>query len=155
MTAFTDGCAGLRVLLTNAGVAKPPIADWFHIAVGLQHAKLAAANLSTDDPDRMTMKAMNVAKVERLHWLIWNRKAKNAQRSIKRIRKVMPVFKAETSQSIKDVASRQLWHASHAVDTYLRGQAAWLVNYAKRFLASLRVGTSVTEARRTSWSTGV
>src|SRR5450631_4133122 len=28
---------------------------------------------------------------------------------------------------------------------YLKGQAAWLVNYAKRFRAGLRVGTSITE----------
>jgi hypothetical protein len=28
---------------------------------------------------------------------------------------------------------------------YLRGQAAWLVNYAKRYRAGERVGTSITE----------
>jgi hypothetical protein len=43
------------------------------------------------------------------------------------------------------VSSRKLWHALHAVDKYLRGQAAWLVNYAKRYQAGLRVGTSITE----------
>src|SRR5271166_1550796 len=71
--------------------------------------------------------------------------AKNAQRSIDRIRKVMLVFKGEPSQGAKGVASRQLWHALHAVDKYLRGQAAWLVNYAKRSRAGLRVETSITE----------
>ena len=111
----------------------------------LQHTKLAAANLSTDDPDRVTAKATIVAEVERLHWRIWNGKAKNAQRNIKRIRKVMHVFKGEPSQGAKGVASRKLWHALHAVDKYLRGQAAWLVNYAKRSRAGLRVGTSITE----------
>src|SRR3954470_17345708 len=108
----------------------------------LQPTKLAAANLSTDAPDRVIAKAVIVAEVERLHWRIWNGKAKNAQRSIKRIRKVMHVFKGEHSQG---VASRKLWHALHAVDKYLRGQAAWLVNYAKRYRAGLRVGTSITE----------
>jgi hypothetical protein len=87
VTAFTDGCRGLRTVLVNAGVTKPPILDWFHIAMRLQHTKLAAANLSTDDPDRVTAKAVIVAEIERLHWRIWNGKAKNAQRSIKRIRK--------------------------------------------------------------------
>jgi len=145
VTAFTDGCPGLRAVLANAGVTKPPILDWFHIAMRLQHTKLAAANLSTDDPDRVTAKAVIVAEVERLHWRIWNGKAKNAQRSIKRIRKVMHVFKGEHSQGAKDVASRKLWHALHAVDKYLRGQAAWLVNYAKRFRTGERVGTSITE----------
>ena len=43
---------------------------WFHIAMRLQHTKLAAANLSTDDPDRVTVKAVIVAEVERLHWRI-------------------------------------------------------------------------------------
>jgi hypothetical protein len=145
VTAFTDGCPGLRTVLTNAGVTKPPILDWFHIAMRLQHTKLAAANLSTDDPDRVTAKATIVAEVERLHWRIWNGKAKNAQRSINRIRKVMPVFKGERSQGAKGVASRKLWHALHAIDKYLRGQAAWLINYAKRFRAGERVGTSITE----------
>jgi hypothetical protein len=83
VTAFTDGCPGLRAVLADAGVTKPPILNWFHIAMRLQHTKLAAADLSTDDPDRMTAKAVIVAEVERLHWRIWIGKAKNAQRSIK------------------------------------------------------------------------
>jgi len=145
VTAFTDGCPGLRTVLTHAGVTQPAILDWFHTTMRLQHAELAAAHLSTDNPDRMTAKAVIVAEVERLHWRIWNGKAKNAQRSIKRIRTVMPVFKGEHGQGAKGVASCKLWHALHAVDKYLRGQAAWLVNYAKRYRARLRVGTSITE----------
>jgi hypothetical protein len=145
VTAFTDGCPGLRTVLANAGVTKPPILDWFHIAMRMQHTKLAATNLSTNSPDRVTAKATIVAEVERLHWRIWNGKAKNAQRSIKRIRKVMHAFRGEHSQGAKGVPSRKLWHALHAIDKYLRGQAAWLVNYAKRFRAGLRVGTSITE----------
>ncbi|MFL5255208.1 MAG: hypothetical protein ACJ8AI_20400 [Rhodopila sp.] len=43
------------------------------------------------------------------------------------------------------MASGKLWHALHAIDKYLRGQAAWLVNYAERYRAGLRVGTSITE----------
>jgi hypothetical protein len=82
----------------------------------MQHTKLAASNLSTDSPERATAKATIVAEVERLHWRIWNGKAKNARRSIKRIRKVMHVFKGEHSQGVKGVASRKLWHALHAVD---------------------------------------
>jgi hypothetical protein len=115
------------------------------MAMRWQHTKLAAANLSTDNPERVTAKAAIVAEVERLHWRIWNGKAKNAQRSIKRIRKLMPVFKGEDSHGGKGVASRKLWHALHAIDKYLRGQAAWLVNYANRFRAGQRVGTSITE----------
>src|ERR1700733_11879908 len=30
---------GLRTILANAGVTKPPILDWFHIAMRLQHTK--------------------------------------------------------------------------------------------------------------------
>jgi hypothetical protein len=43
------------------------------------------------------------------------------------------------------VTARKLWHALHAVDKYLKGQAAWLANYGKRHRAGLRVGTSITE----------
>jgi hypothetical protein len=145
VTGFTDGCSGLRTILANAGVTKPPILDWFHIAMRLQHTKLAAASLSTDEPDRVTAKAVIVAEVERLRWRIWNGKAKNAQRSINRIRKVMYVFKGETSHRTTGVPSRKLWDVLHEVDKYLSGQNAWLVNYAERYRAGLRVGTSVTE----------
>ena len=33
LTAFTDGCPGLRGILADAGVLEPPILDWFHIAI--------------------------------------------------------------------------------------------------------------------------
>jgi hypothetical protein len=78
VTAFTDGCPGLRSILAAAGVRKPPSADRFHIAMRLQHAKLAASGLSTDAPGRMQAKTAIVAEVERLHWRIWNGKATDA-----------------------------------------------------------------------------
>ena len=140
VAAFIDGCPGLRCILVNAGVTKPPILDWFHIAMRLQHAKQVASGLSTDDPDRVQAKAVIVAEVERLRWRIWNGKAKNAQCSIDRIRKVMHVFKGERGHHTKGVPSRRLWSALHEVDSYLRGQRAWLVNYAERYRAGLRVG---------------
>jgi hypothetical protein len=31
VTAFTDRCPGLRSILADAGITKPPILDWFHI----------------------------------------------------------------------------------------------------------------------------
>jgi hypothetical protein len=38
-----------------------------------------------------------------------------------------------------------LWTALHALDGYLTGQSAWLVNHAERHRAGLRVGTAITE----------
>jgi hypothetical protein len=144
-TAFTDGCPGLRSILAEAGITKPPIADWFHIAMRLRHAKQAASGLSTDTPGRTEAKTAIVAEVERLHWRIWNGKAKDAQLTLDRIRKVMQVFKGERGHRTRGVASRKLWHALHEVDNYVRGQSAHLVNYAERYRAGLQVGTSVTE----------
>jgi hypothetical protein len=95
LTAFTDGCSGLQSILAEAGCQKPPTADWFHIAMRLQHAKQATSGLSTDTPGRMQAKAAIVAEVERLHWRIWNGKAKNARRTLERVRKVMHVFRGE------------------------------------------------------------
>jgi hypothetical protein len=92
LTAFTDGCPGLRSILAEAGCKTPPIADWFHIAMRLQHAKQAASGLSTDTPGRMEAKIAIVAEVERLHWRIWNGKAKDAQVTFDRLRQVMHVF---------------------------------------------------------------
>ena len=35
LTAFTDGCPGLRRILIDAGIDDPPILDWFHIGMRL------------------------------------------------------------------------------------------------------------------------
>jgi hypothetical protein len=45
-----------------------------------------------------------------------------------------------------DAPSRKLWTALHELNGYLTGQSNWLVNYAKRHRAGLRVGTALTEA---------
>ena len=39
LTAFTDGCSGLRRILADAGVTDLPFLDWFHIGMRLQHLK--------------------------------------------------------------------------------------------------------------------
>jgi hypothetical protein len=132
LTAFTDGAPGLRSILAKAGCNKPPLADWFHIAMRLQHAKQAASGLSSDTPGRMQAKAVIVPEVERLHWRIWNGKAKNARRTLERVRTVMHVFQGERGHRTMAVpSSRKLWRALREVDNYLRGQSKRLVNYAR------------------------
>src|SRR6201995_3854075 len=42
-------------------------------------------------------------------------------------------------------SSRKLWRAFCKAEKCLRGQSTRLVNYAKRYRAGLRVGTSMTE----------
>jgi hypothetical protein len=145
LTAFTDGCSGLRRILADAGISERPILDWFHIGMRLQHLKQTASGLSADDPARVAAKAVIVEEVERLHWRLWNGKAKDAQISIDRIRAVMHHFQGEQGQRKSITPSRKLWTALHALDGYLTGQSDWMVNYAERHRAGLRVGTSITE----------
>jgi len=146
LTGFTDGCPALRSILAAAGVAQPPILDWFHIAMRLQHLKQIAGGLSTDDAARAAAKTVIVEEVERLRWRLWNGKAKDAQISIGRIRKVMHAFQGELGSRRSDAPSRKLWTALAKLDGYLSGQSKWLVNYSERRRAGLRVGTALTEA---------
>jgi len=111
----------------------------------LQHLKQIAGALPADDPARVAAKTVIVAEVERLHWRIWNGKAKDAQISIDRIRAVMHHFQGEPDGRRSIAPSRKLWTALHALDRYLTSQSAWLVNYAERHRAGLRVGTAITE----------
>ena len=145
LTAFTDGCLGLRRILADAGVTTPPTLDWFHIAMRLQHLKQIAHGLSADNPAQVTAKAVIVEEVERLHWRIWNGKAKDAQISIDRIHAVMHHFRGEPDQRRSAAPSRKVWTALRALDGYLTSQSVWLVNYAERHRAGLRVGTAITE----------
>ena len=137
LTAFTDGCSGLRRILADAGVTEAPVLDWFHIAMRLQHLEQTASGLSADDPARVAAKAVIVAEVERLHWRLWNGKANDAQISIGRIRAVMHHFQGEPGQRRAIAPSRKLWTALHALDGYLTGQSDWLVNYARAVQRSL------------------
>ena len=111
----------------------------------IQHAAQTAGGLPTDNPGRMQAKSVIVDEVERLRWRIWNGKAKKARRSIDHVRKVMHVYKDERGHNMRSEPSRRLWHALLDLDRYLRGQSSWLVNYAKRYHAGLRVGTSIAE----------
>jgi hypothetical protein len=104
ITAFTDGCPDLHTMLASIGVTKPPILNWFHIAMRLQLNKLTAAILPTDNPNRVTAKTKIVAEkiMTRLSWCICTGNGRDAQR-IKRIRKVMHAFKGEQSPGPKGV----------------------------------------------------
>ncbi|MFL5286672.1 MAG: hypothetical protein ACJ8AW_38290, partial [Rhodopila sp.] len=145
LTAFTDGCSGLRRILAEAGVTEAPKLDWFHIGMRLGHLEHIAGGLLADNPAQAAAKAVIVAAVDRLHWRLWNGKAKDAQISIDRIRAVMHHFQGEQGQRKSIAPSRQLWTALHALDGYLSGQSEWLVNYAERHRTGLRVGTAITE----------
>ena len=146
LTGFTDGCPGLRSILAAAGVTAPPIPDWFHIAVRLQHLKQIADGSSTDDAAREEAKEAIVEEVERLRWRLWNGKANDAQISIDRIREVMHAFQGKPNRQRSEAPSRKLWAALAKLNGYLCGESNWLVNYAERLRAGLRVGTALTEA---------
>jgi hypothetical protein len=111
VAAFTDGCPDLRSILAEAAVTERPIADRFHIALRLQHAKLAAGGLSTGEPARIRVKPAIVAEFELLRWRIWNCKAKSARISLERVRKAMHPFRGERGHRRMGVPSRKLWHA--------------------------------------------
>jgi hypothetical protein len=145
LTGFTDGCSGLRRILADVGVTETPILDWFHIAMRLRHLKQIADGLAADDPERAAAKAVIVEEVDRLHWRLWNGKAKDAQISIDRINAVMHHFQGEPDGRKSIAPSKKLCTALQALDGYLTGQSDWMVNYAERHRAGLRVGTAITE----------
>jgi hypothetical protein len=111
----------------------------------LRHAETTAVSLPVDIPEREHARAVIVAEVDRLHWRIWNGRAKDAKITLDRIRAVMPAFQGEPGDRKRDPPSRRLWTALREIDRYLTSQSAWLVNYAERHRAGLRVGTSITE----------
>jgi len=111
----------------------------------LQHLKQIADGLSADDLERAAAKAVIVEEVDRLNWRLWNGKAKDAQISIDRINAVMHDFQGETDGRKSIAPSKKLCTALQALDGYLTGQSDWMVHYAERHRAGLRVGTAITE----------
>jgi hypothetical protein len=118
LTAFTDGCSGPRRILADA-----PMLEGFHIAMRLQHLRQTAGGVSVDNPARVAAKAVIIEEVERLHWRLWNGKAKDAQITIDHIPTVMHHVRGEHGQRKPIAPSRKLWTTLHAPDGYLTGQA--------------------------------
>jgi hypothetical protein len=87
----------------------------------LQHLKQVARGLSVGDSARAAAKAVTVEEVGRLHWRLWNGKAKDAQIRIDRIRAMRHHFQGEQGQQKSIAPSRKLWTALHALDGYLTG----------------------------------
>ena len=54
-------------------------------------------------------------------------------------------FQGEADGRKSIAPSKKLWTALQALDGYLTGQSDWMVNYAERHRAGLRVGTAITE----------
>jgi hypothetical protein len=59
LTAFTDGCSGLRSILDDAGVTAAPFLDWLHIAMRLRRiarSSIMSPNMTItsedENPDR-------------------------------------------------------------------------------------------------------
>jgi hypothetical protein len=145
LTAFTEGCPGLRAMLVDAGITTPPFLEWFHIAMRLQHAEKVAGSLLAETLEQEQAKAVIVTEVERLHGRIWNGKVTDARITLERIRAVMPSFQSEHGGRKTDPPSRKLWTALRQLDRYLSNQSAWLTNYAERHRAGQPVGTALTE----------
>jgi hypothetical protein len=141
LTAFTDGCPGLRRILLEAGITGLPTLDWFHLAMRLQHLTQVAGSLSSESAEHTAAKTVIIEEVERLRWRLWNGKAQDAQISLDRIQAVMPHFRGEADGRRSGAPSRKLWTALRALNAYLTGQSDWLVNYAERHRAGWRVGT--------------
>ena len=144
LTAFTDGCPGLRRILLDAGVNGLPILDWFHVAMRLRHLTQVAGGLSFEGPERAAAKAVIVEEVERLRWRLWNGRAKDAKVSVDRIRAVLHHFRERGGRG-SVAPSRKLWTVLQMLDGYLVGQSERLVDYGERHRAGLRVGTALTE----------
>jgi len=83
-----------------AGSTHPPPLGGTSVTYNVVHAYILPAALATlgwltGNPLLVTAKAVILSEVERLHWRIWNGKAKNARKSIERIRPVMHLFRGD------------------------------------------------------------
>jgi hypothetical protein len=138
LTAFTDGCPGLRRILLDGGVVELPILDWFHPAMRLPQPTQTAGSLSSDDPERAAAKAVIFEEVDRLHWRLWNGKAKNARISIDRLRAVMHHFRGERDGPSRRVScAQQIRHHALCGRRQRVGGEAFRHSCRARDLASL------------------
>jgi len=148
LTVLTDGEETLRDLCRVA-TASPitPILDWFHIAMRLQHVEQTAKGLSTRLPSLRAAATAIQSDLERLHWRLWHGRSHAVQASIERLIPFIHVFNRHVRRIPRITeAPRKLWTMLLDLDSYVRNNAAIIVDYASRHRKGLRVSSSVAES---------
>jgi hypothetical protein len=145
LTAFTDGCSGLRRILTDACVTRGadtrPVPHR-HVATAPEaNSRWPVGRSSNADSgergDRRGGRTTTLAAMERQ-----SQGRSNQHRSYPR---GDASFSGRTRQRKSIASPRKLWTALHVLDGYLTGRSDCSVNYAERHRTGLRVGTAITE----------
>ena len=150
VTAFTDGCPGLRSILVDAGITTPPLprlvphrdAD---PARGADSRRVAGPIIQAGCGQSPVI----VEEVERLRWRIWNGKAKNvpgaASTGSGKISSCM-FTRMNAANNTRSAPSAQAV-ARNCLTSIVISEARVVGSsaHAKRYRAGLRVGTSITE----------
>lgn len=135
ITILTDGAVEFEK--AAKGCAQPicRVLDWFHIAMKFKAAENSVFGCKLIEPlERDAIES----EIRSAKWLVWHGKGAKA---VARIR----ALNARLVRRPEYEFSR-LWWNLHGVACYLRSNAPYLVNYARRYYKGLPVSSAIAES---------
>jgi hypothetical protein len=146
LVVLSDGDPALADSVRSAaGGEVTHILDWFHISMRVRHVEQALAGLLGSDLEQKGPLTYIEYDISRLRHLIWNGYSEEARRAL---------------HNIAYMAGNAIWlngdrgkarierfaQLARELETYLKLNAAALVDYGRRYRAGLRIATSGAES---------
>ncbi|HUB44559.1 MAG TPA: ISKra4 family transposase, partial [Acetobacteraceae bacterium] len=142
---LSDGADGPRALGEAASIGPTEhVLDWFHLAMRIQHVAQAAK--SWPDTKRADRKqgARLADNVEHIHWRLWHGQV---QRALDLIGETVVMLEAiAKTASPKAATAGKLLGVLRALETYVSGQSALIIDYATARGSDEPISTANTES---------
>jgi hypothetical protein len=145
VTILSDGADGPRALGEAASIGPTEhVLDWFHLAMRIQHVAQAAKSWPNTKRAERKEGARLADNVEHIHWRLWHGQV---QRALDLIGETLVMLEAiaETA-SPKAATAGKVAGVLRALETYVFGQSALIINYATARDSDEPISTATTES---------
>ena len=135
VTIFTDGAGEFENAVNGASRPICPILDWFHIAMKFR----AMEQTALKHPDLLAPNGLGLREeLASCKWLVWHGKASKAVARLMRMHDAFGFIPEERFSTLSWNLRQTFW--------YLRSNAQYLVNYARRHNKGLPISSSIAES---------
>jgi hypothetical protein len=139
VTILSDGADGPRALGEAACVGPTShVLDWFHLAMRIQHAAQAAKGWPADTPGGREDGARLAEAVERIRWRLWHGQVR---RALDLVGETLAWLEGMAAPTVATKTAASL----RGLETYVSGQAALIIDYAKARRRGEPISTATTE----------
>jgi hypothetical protein len=145
VTILSDGADGPRALGAAASIGPTEhVLDWFHLAMRIQHVAQATKSWPVTKRAERKEGARLADNIEHIHWRLWHGQVR---RALDLIGETLVMLEAiAKTASPKAVTASKVVGVLRALETYVFGQSALIIDYATARSSDEPISTANTES---------